>query len=150
MKTVPAIDYQDAKRIVDARVEKALQLQKAAVIAVADAHGERIVFARMDANGGERSPSQPAAIHSLVAPRIESSLNKADVGYSITLQTPALARNVYVSFAEVDLQMSDNYFDLLRGEPFVIPLKTSSTLDQLLKCALTITSLMEAFQPAAP
>jgi glc operon protein GlcG len=48
VKTVPAIDYQDAKRIVDAIVEKALQLQKAAVIAVADAHGELIVFARMD------------------------------------------------------------------------------------------------------
>ena len=48
MKTVAAIDYRDAKRIVDAIVEKALQLQKAAVIAVADAHGELIAFARMD------------------------------------------------------------------------------------------------------
>jgi glc operon protein GlcG len=48
VKTVSAIDYQDAKRIVDAIVEKALQLQKAAVIAVADAHGELIAFARMD------------------------------------------------------------------------------------------------------
>lgn len=48
MKSVSAIDYQDAKRIVDAIVEKALQLQKAAVIAVADAHGELIAFARMD------------------------------------------------------------------------------------------------------
>ena len=48
MKTVSAIDYQDAKQIVDAIVEKAKQLQKAAVIAVADAHGELIAFARMD------------------------------------------------------------------------------------------------------
>jgi glc operon protein GlcG len=48
VKTVPAIDYQDAKRIVDTIVEKALHLQKAAVIAVADAHGELIAFARMD------------------------------------------------------------------------------------------------------
>jgi len=48
VKTVPAIDYQDAKRVVDAIVEKALQLQKAVVIAVADAHGELIAFARMD------------------------------------------------------------------------------------------------------
>ena len=48
MKTVSIIDYQDAKRIVDAILEKALQLQKAAVIAVADAHGELIAFARMD------------------------------------------------------------------------------------------------------
>jgi len=48
VKTVPALDYQDAKRIVDVIVEKALQLQKAAVIAVADPHGELIAFARMD------------------------------------------------------------------------------------------------------
>jgi glc operon protein GlcG len=48
VKTVSIIDYQDAKRIVDAVLEKALQLQKAAVIAVADAHGELIAFARMD------------------------------------------------------------------------------------------------------
>jgi glc operon protein GlcG len=48
VKTIPALDYQDAKRIVDAIVEKALQLQKAAVIAVADAHGELLAFARMD------------------------------------------------------------------------------------------------------
>jgi glc operon protein GlcG len=48
VKTVSAIDYQDAKHIVDEIVEKALQLQKAAVIAVADAHGELIAFARMD------------------------------------------------------------------------------------------------------
>ena len=48
MKTIPAIDYKDAKEIVDAIVRKALQLQKAAVVAVTDAHGELITFARMD------------------------------------------------------------------------------------------------------
>jgi glc operon protein GlcG len=48
VKTIPALTYQDAKRIVDAIVEQALQLQKAAVIAVADAHGELLAFARMD------------------------------------------------------------------------------------------------------
>jgi len=48
VKTIPALDYQDAKHIVDTIVEKALQLQKAAVIAVADAHGELIALARMD------------------------------------------------------------------------------------------------------
>ena len=48
MKAVPAIDYQDAKLIVDAIVVKALQLGKSAVIAVSDAHGELIAFARMD------------------------------------------------------------------------------------------------------
>lgn len=48
MKIVPAIEYQDAKRIVDAIVEKAMHAGKAVVIAVADSHGELLAFARMD------------------------------------------------------------------------------------------------------
>jgi beta-mannosidase len=84
-----------------------------------------------------------------VAPKIENILNKTDGGYSIALRTPALARNVYISFGDLDVQTSDNYFDLLPNEPVTITLKTSSTLDQL-KSALKITSLTEAFQPATP
>ena len=48
MKTVPLLQYSDAKRIVDIIVDRAQQMQKAAVIAVADSHGELIAFARMD------------------------------------------------------------------------------------------------------
>jgi len=48
MKTLHTIDYSDAKRIIDLIVNKALQMQKAAVIAVADSHGELMAFARMD------------------------------------------------------------------------------------------------------
>ena len=48
MKTLHTIDYSDAKHIIDLIVNKALQMQKAAVIAVADSHGELMAFARMD------------------------------------------------------------------------------------------------------
>lgn len=48
MRNVPAIDYSEAKKIVDLIVEKAAQLQKSVVVAVADSHGELIAFARMD------------------------------------------------------------------------------------------------------
>jgi glc operon protein GlcG len=48
MRTLPALEYSDAKRILDTIVHKAQQMQKAAVIAVADSHGELIAFARMD------------------------------------------------------------------------------------------------------
>jgi glc operon protein GlcG len=48
VKAAHVIDCRDAMRIIDAILEKALQLQKAAVIAVADAHGELLAFARMD------------------------------------------------------------------------------------------------------
>jgi beta-mannosidase len=84
-----------------------------------------------------------------VAPKIASSFTKIDGGYSLTLRTADLARNVYISLGDLDAQMSDNYFDLLPAEPVTITLKTSSSLDQL-TTALKITSLTEAFQPAAP
>jgi glc operon protein GlcG len=48
MKTVPTIDYADAKAIVDAIISEALRLQKAVVVAVTDAHGELLALARMD------------------------------------------------------------------------------------------------------
>jgi len=48
MKTTYTIDYSEAKLIIERIVERALQMQKAAVIAVADSHGELIAFARMD------------------------------------------------------------------------------------------------------
>ena len=48
VKTVHAIDYEDARVIIDAIVDQAQQLQKAAVVAVTDASGELIAFARMD------------------------------------------------------------------------------------------------------
>lgn len=48
MKTAQSIDYSEAKQIINRITEKALQMKKAAVIAVADSHGELIAFARMD------------------------------------------------------------------------------------------------------
>ncbi len=49
MRTIPTIDYSEAKRAVDLIVERGLQMQKAIVVAVADCRGELIAFARMDA-----------------------------------------------------------------------------------------------------
>ncbi|HUJ95721.1 MAG TPA: heme-binding protein [Terriglobales bacterium] len=48
MRTIHTIEYAEAKRAIDLIVEKLLQMQKAAVVAVADCHGELIAFARMD------------------------------------------------------------------------------------------------------
>ena len=48
MRNVPVIDYSDAKKIIDRIVGKAEQMEKSVVVAVADAHGELIAFARMD------------------------------------------------------------------------------------------------------
>jgi len=48
MRTVQTVDYSEARRAVDLVIEKALQMQKAAAVAVADSHGDLICFARMD------------------------------------------------------------------------------------------------------
>jgi glc operon protein GlcG len=48
MRTSHTIDYFEAKRVIDAIVEKAAEMQKAVAIAVADSHGELLAFARMD------------------------------------------------------------------------------------------------------
>jgi glc operon protein GlcG len=48
MKTTQTLDYFEASKIIQLIVDKALQMQKAAVVAVADPHGELIAFARMD------------------------------------------------------------------------------------------------------
>jgi glc operon protein GlcG len=48
MRITQNLDYSEARKIIDLIVAKALQMRKAAVIAVADPHGELIAFARMD------------------------------------------------------------------------------------------------------
>jgi glc operon protein GlcG len=48
MKTAQTIEYSEARQVIDLIVEKALQRKKAAVVAVADSHGELIAFGRMD------------------------------------------------------------------------------------------------------
>jgi len=48
MKATQTIEYSEARKVIDLIVEKALQMKKAAVVAIADSHGELIAFARMD------------------------------------------------------------------------------------------------------
>jgi len=48
VKTFHTIEYAEAQKIIAAIVGRALQMKKAAVIAVADSYGELIAFARMD------------------------------------------------------------------------------------------------------
>lgn len=48
MKSEPVLEYSDARRAVDFLVEEISKRGKAGVIAVCDAHGELLAFARMD------------------------------------------------------------------------------------------------------
>jgi beta-mannosidase len=86
----------------------------------------------------------PTSVH------IEKSLETSNETHVLTLQSPVLARSVYISFGDLDVQSADNYLDLLPGEPVTVKLKTPSSvsLDQLTS-SLQVISLTDAF-PAAP
>jgi beta-mannosidase len=79
-----------------------------------------------------------------VMPRIEAKVNPSGGNYSMTLESPQLARGVYISFGDLDVETSDNYFDLLPGESATLTVKSSATIDQL-RSSLKIVSLTDAF-----
>ena len=82
-------------------------------------------------------------------PAIQSDISSSSSTYTITLRSPVLARSVYLSFGDLDVKLSDNYFDLLPSEETVIQLTSTATLDQL-KAALKIISLTDAFFDQRP
>jgi beta-mannosidase len=71
--------------------------------------------------------------------------------YKIRVSSPVLARSVYLSFANLDVKVSDNYFDLMPGETVEIAATSAASLDSL-KAQLKVISLTDAFagggQPA--
>jgi beta-mannosidase len=79
-----------------------------------------------------------------VSPKIETSVSKIGEDYTLTVQSPKLARSVYLSFGDLDVQSSDNYFDLLPTEPVTLHLKSPATVEQI-KGAMKIMSLTDAF-----
>jgi beta-mannosidase len=82
----------------------------------------------------------PTGVH------IETSLDNSNGAYAVTLRSPVLARSVYISFGDLDVQTADNYFDLLPGEAVTVELKAPSSVsfDQM-KGAMQVISLTDAF-----
>ena len=66
--------------------------------------------------------------------------------YRIRITSPVLARSVYLSFGNLDVGLSDNYFDLLPGETVEIQATGASSLADL-KAQLKVISLVDAFAP---
>ena len=74
--------------------------------------------------------------------RVETS--GANGSYRVRTTSPVLARSVYLSFGNLDAQVSDNYFDLLPGETAEIEVNCGAALDAL-KAQLKVVSLTDAF-----
>ena len=113
------------------------------------------VFVVADLSAGSEQLSQNI---SYLAPVKEVHLKPAHLSvettgangsYRIQVSSAVLARSVYISFGDLDAEVSDNYFNLLPGEAREITVKSAATLDAL-KAQLRIISLTDAFMPAAP
>jgi len=80
---------------------------------------------------------------------IDAEITGTGPDYTITLRSPVLMRNVYVSFGDLNTKLSDNYFDVLPGEARVIRLTASASLDQV-RQAMKVMSLTDAFFDERP
>jgi beta-mannosidase len=123
-------------------------VDKAALAAKGDPHKSFLVF-DLDVAGERVSRNLEFldVTHNLqlpIAPKIETTVDKTGDHYTIILKTSQLARSVYLSFGDLDVQSSDNYFDLLPGEPVTARVKSPAAVEQL-KAALKIISLTDAF-----
>ena len=68
----------------------------------------------------------------------------ANGSYKIRVSSPVLARSVYLAFGNLDVTLSDNYFDLLPGESIEIAATSKASLAEL-QAQLKVISLTDAF-----
>ena len=80
----------------------------------------------------------------LPAAAIESVVEPAADGTRLRLVSKVLARSVHVSFGNLDANPSDDYFDLLPGQPVEIAIGGAASADELRR-ALKVQSLADAF-----
>jgi beta-mannosidase len=97
----------------------------------------RAGFAVVDVLVGGRSVSRALVFFvaakrlALPLPHIRTQWAPSGDGYTLTLSTDRLAREVWVSFGTLDAQLSDNAFDLLPGEPVSLHVRSTAGLDAL-------------------
>ncbi len=86
----------------------------------------------------------PVKAVQLIPAQLQVQTAGANGKYTVRVTSPVLARSVYLSFGELDAQVSDNYFDLLPGETREIAITSAVSLDAL-KAQLKVISLTDAF-----
>jgi beta-mannosidase len=77
-------------------------------------------------------------------PTISSDLSPGAEGYTLKLTSTVLARNVFVSFGDVDADVSDNYFDLLPNETVTLHVTSKVGADEL-KRSMQFQTIVGAF-----
>jgi beta-mannosidase len=64
--------------------------------------------------------------------------------FRVRVTSSVLARSVYLSFGDLDVKVSDNYFDVLPGESVEVTAETKASLDDV-KAQMKSMSLTDAF-----
>ena len=109
------------------------------------------VAADLIANGAQLSKNliylTPTKSIHLPPAHIQTEVTPTEGGYRIKLTSPVLARSVYATFGDLDVDPSDNYFDLLPNEPVEITIRTMAPVDAVRK-KLVVVSLVDAFASA--
>lgn len=77
---------------------------------------------------------------------IETSWKRDGDAVELTLSSSVVARDVYVTFGELEVQTSDNFIDLIPGEPATIRISSAAGFEALKK-NLKVMSLADAFAP---
>jgi beta-mannosidase len=110
------------------------------------------VVAELSADGAEISRNlaylAPVKEIHLKPAALKVETTGASGSYKIRVTSPVLARSVYLSFGNLDVKVSDNYFNLLPGETVEITAKSTVTLEAL-KSQLKVISLTDAFANGA-
>lgn len=89
---------------------------------------------------------QPTKQVQLLPAVIHTDLSQENNTYRLTLSSDVLARDVYVTFGDLDAEVSDNYFDLLPGASNTITVTSKASLAEV-KEHLKVMSLVDAFPP---
>jgi beta-mannosidase len=142
----------DQKKDIQIRAQSSaiyLAFDKAELLAKTD---PRRAFAVFDLEVGGKRVSRNLQFfdvtHDLQLPAasdVKTTVSKSGDAYTLTLTSAMLARSVYLSFGDLDVHASDNYFDLLPGEAASVTLRSSATLDQL-RNSLKVVTLTDAFR----
>ena len=62
----------------------------------------------------------------------------------VRVNSPVLARSVYLSFGDLDVKVSDNYFDVLPGETIGVTAESKNSPDEV-RAQMHVMSLTDAF-----
>ncbi len=111
-----------------------------------DGADPRTSFAVFELFDGDKAVSRNLAFFDdarnlqLPTPQIRSRFEAGPDGYTLTLTAGKLARDVWVSFGDLDAEVSDNAFDILPGQSVTLSVKSRVALDRL-QSALQVQNL---------